>query len=95
MKKIMTVKSQWLWIAMLCFLSLGAFLIAGCAGRTSTSTVTTQTTNGTSGSDSTRSVTTQKEVTTSAHPRGVIGGVFYTLGQVIIFPFRVIGNLFS
>ena len=88
-------KYQWLWIAMVCFISLSALWIAGCAGKTSTSTVTTETTGGALGSGSVSSVTTDKEVVTSAHPRGVIGGLFYTIGQIIIFPFRVIGNLFS
>ncbi len=87
-------KQQWFWIAMICFISLSAFCIAGCAGKTTTSTITTSSDDGSVSGNST-SVTTQKEVTTSAHPRGIVGGVFYTLGQVIIFPFRVIGNLFS
>ena len=94
MKKKKT-KYQWLWIAMVCFISLGALWIAGCAGKTSTSTVTTQTTDGAFGSGTSSSVTTQKEVETSAHPRGVIGGLFYTIGQVLIWPFKVIGSLFS
>jgi len=89
------LKHRWLLMAMVCFISLGVVSTVGCAGRTKTSTVTTQTTNGASGSGSKSSVTTQKEVVTDAHPRGVIGGVFYTIGQVLIFPFKVIGNLFS
>ncbi len=87
-------KHRWLLMVMVCLISFGAVSTAGCAGRTKTSTVTTQTTNGGSGS-STSSVTTQKEVSTDAHPRGVIGGVFYTIGQVLIWPFKVIGSLFS
>ncbi len=94
MKKIMKNKNQWLWIALVCFISLGAFCIAGCAGRTTTSTVTTQTTDGVLGNASSSSVTTQKQVETSAHPRGVIGGLFYTIGQILIWPFKVIGSLF-
>ena len=91
----MKSKPSWFLIAMMCAISLSALSItAGCAGRTHTSTVTTQTTNG-AGSASTSSVTTQKEVVTDAHPRGVIGGLFYTIGQVLIFPFRVLGSLFS
>ncbi len=93
MKRIMGFfKQRWLLMAMVGLISVSAVSAAGCAGKTKTSTVTTQTTNGTG---STSSVTTQKEVTTSAHPRGVIGGIFYTIGQVLWFPFRVIGNLFS
>ena len=96
MKKIIEgLKHRWLLAAMVCLISLSAVSAAGCAGRTKTSTVTTQTTDGASGSGSTSSVTTQKEVTTSAHPRGVVGGIFYTAGQILIFPFRVIGALFS
>jgi len=96
-KKIMEVlKHCGLSMVMVCLLSLGMVSTAGCAGKTKSSTVT-QTTNGVSGSGSTSisSVTTQKEVVTDAHPRGVIGGIFYTIGQILWFPFRVIGNLFS
>jgi hypothetical protein len=92
MKKIMGLKNCWLLMAMVCLISLGAVSMTGCAGSTKTSTVTTQTTNGASGGSSTTSVTTQKE--TSAHPRGVIGGLFYTIGQVLIWPFKAIGSLF-
>ena len=84
-------KYRWLLAAMVCLISFGALSTLGCAGKTSSSTVTTQTTGGGSG---TSSVTTEREVTTSAHPRGVIGGIFYTIGQVLIWPFKVIGSLF-
>ena len=84
---IRILKYRWLLMAMVCLISLGAISTSGCAGRTKTSTVT-QTTNSDAGS--TTSVTTEKEVVTDAHPRGVIGGLFYTIGQVILFPFRVI-----
>ena len=92
MKKIMGIKHRWLVMAMVCLASLGAVSMTGCAGSTKTSTVTTQTANGSSGGGSTTSVTTQKE--TSAHPRGVIGGLFYVIGQILIWPFKVIGSLF-
>lgn len=93
MKKIIGIlKHSWLLIALVCFVSFGAVSIAGCAGSSKTSTVTTQTTNGGSGGGSTTTVTTQKE--TSAHPRGVIGGLFYTIGQILIWPFKLIGSLF-
>jgi hypothetical protein len=92
MKKIMGIKHRWLVTALVCLISLGAISMAGCAGSTKTSTVTTQTTNGASGGGSTTSVTTQKE--TSAHPRGVIGGLFYVIGQVLIWPFKAIASLF-
>lgn len=95
MKKIMRMKQNWVVIVMVCFISLGVVAMTGCAGKTKTSTVTTQTTSGAVGGGSTSSVTSEKEVVTDAHPRGVIGGVFYTIGQVLIFPFRVIGNLFT
>jgi len=81
-------------MAMVCLMSVGAVSMSGCAGSTKTSTVTTQTTDGTSGGGSTTSVTTQKETETSAHPRGVIGGLFYTIGQVLIWPFKAIASLF-
>jgi len=89
----MGIKHSWLLMAMVCLISLGAVSTTGCAGRTKTSTVTTETTNGASGSTS--SVTTKKEVVTDAHPRGVIGGLFYTLGQILVWPFKAIGSLFS
>ncbi|MFA5160589.1 MAG: hypothetical protein WC484_08825, partial [Candidatus Omnitrophota bacterium] len=73
MEKIMGLKNHWLLMAMVCLISLGAVSTVGCAGKTKTSTVTMQTTTGTPGGGSTSSVTTQKEVETSAHPRGVIG----------------------
>lgn len=94
-KTIEVLRPRWLLMAMVCLISLGAVSTAGCAGRTKTSTVTTQTTNGSPGSGTTSYVTTQEEVVSDAHPRGVIGGVFYTIGQVLIFPFKVIGSLFS
>lgn len=95
MKKILEVMTHSLILmAMIGVLSLGAFSVAGCAGKTKTSTVTTQTADGLPVSGSTTSVTTQKVVVTDAHPRGVIGGVFYTIGQVLIWPFKVIGSLF-
>jgi hypothetical protein len=90
MKKIQGMKQGLVLMALICLISMGAVSTTGCAGKT-TSTVT-ETTNGTaSGGTNTTSVTTQ----TSAHPRGVIGGLFYTLGQVILFPFKVIGSLFT
>jgi len=92
MGKIVGVKHRWLVMVMVCFISLGAVSMAGCAGSTKTTTVTTQTTSGTSGGRSTTTVTTQKE--TSSHPRGVIGCLFYTIGQILIWPFKVIGSLF-
>ncbi len=95
MKRRIEVKYCWLVVVMACFISLSAISMTGCAGRTKTSTVTTETTSGTLGNSGTSSVTTQKEVETSAHPRGVIGGIFYTIGQVIIWPFKFIGSLFS
>ncbi len=80
-------------MVMVGLISFGALSVTGCAGKTKTSTVTTQTTDGLSGSSST--ITTQKAVETSSHPRGVIGGTFYLIGQVLIWPFKVIGSLFS
>lgn len=89
------LKQRWLLILMMCFLSLGAVSTSGCAGRTRSSTVTTQTTTSGINPVSASSVTTHNESVTDAHPRGVIGGVFYTIGQVIVWPFKVIGSLFS
>lgn len=78
-----------------CLISFGTLSTTGCAGKTRTSTTTTETTDGHAGGGSTNSVTTKNEVTTDAHPRGVIGGLFYTVGQILIWPFKVIGSLFS
>jgi len=94
-KTIDIFKQRWLLIAMMCFLSLAAVSTSGCAGKTRTSTVTTQTTTSGSSPVSTSSVTTKNERVTDAHPRGVIGGIFYTVGQVIVWPFKVLGSLFS
>ena len=92
MKKIREMfRHRWLLMVMAGLVSLGAVSIAGCAGSTKTSTVTT-TTEGVSGGGTT-SVTTETQET-SAHPRGVIGGIFYTIGQVLIWPFKLIGSLF-
>lgn len=94
MKKMTGINSRWIVAAIVCLISVGTLsTTVGCAGRTKSSTVTTQVTDGGAGTSS--SVTTQNEVVTDAHPRGVIGGIFYTIGQILIFPFRVIGNLFS
>jgi len=96
MKKIIEgLKRSGCLIAVLLLMSLASVSTAGCAGRTRTTTVTTETTNGAVGGGSTTSVTTQKNQETDSHPRGVIGGLFYTVGQVILWPFKVIGSLFS
>lgn len=92
MKKIAGLKQHWFLLVMVCLMSFGAVSMTGCAGSNKTTTVTTQTTEGASGSAGTTTVTTEKE--TSAHPRGVIGGLFYVIGQVLIWPFKVIGSLF-
>ena len=96
MKKItQALRHSWLLMAMMCLASFGAIAVTGCAGKTNTSTVTTEVTGGSANGGSVSSVTTQKEVETSAHPRGVIGGTFYVIGQILIWPFKVIGSLFS
>ncbi|PIQ87107.1 MAG: hypothetical protein COV74_02150 [Candidatus Omnitrophica bacterium CG11_big_fil_rev_8_21_14_0_20_45_26] len=93
MKKLTGIKHYLFWMALVSITGSGVITTVSCAGRTSTSMTTTQTTQGELGSS--RSVTTEKEVVTDAHPRGVIGGIFYTIGQVILFPFKLIGSLFS
>ena len=93
-KMIRAFKYGWFLMALVCLIGLGTLSIAGCAGRTRTTTVTTQTTTENPGGGRTSSVTTDREVKTSAHPHGVIGGIFYTIGQVLIWPFKVIGSLF-
>jgi len=94
MKKIIrALQHRWFLTALTCVIGFGAMSLTGCSGRSETSTVTTHTTSGVSGGST--SVTTDRGVVTEARPRGIIGGVFYTIGQVLIFPFRVIGSLFS
>jgi len=95
MGNIMRINRSWILMALVGLLSFGAVSTSGCAGRTKTSTVTTETTSGAASGGGSSSVTTQKEEVTSAHPRGVIGGIFYTIGQVIVWPFKVLGSLFS
>ncbi len=95
MKIITGINQRWAALALVCFLSFGAVTTSGCASKSKTTTVTTTTTNDSSVSGDTTSVTTQQSEEVAAHPRGIIGGVFYTIGQVLLFPFRVIGNLFS
>jgi len=85
-------KYLWPGVVLICLASFGAMTLTGCAGKTKTSTVTT--TSGVSGVGETTSVTTEHETVTDAHPRGVIGGIFYTIGQVLLWPFKVIGSLF-
>lgn len=95
MKKVTEIlRRNWLLMVMVCLISFGAVSVTGCAGRTKSATVTTQTTSGAPYSSST-TTTTQNETETSAHPRGVIGGTLYVIGQVLIWPFKVIGSLFS
>lgn len=97
MQKAIKIKCRWFVFVIMCLMSFTVISLSGCVGKTKTSTVTTQTTNETSGSGNANSVTTQteKEVVTDARPRGVIGGIFYTIGQVLIWPFKAIGSLFS
>lgn len=38
---------------------------------------------------------TTTETTTTTTNRGVVGTVFYVIGEVIAFPFKLIGGLFS
>ena len=94
MKKRMRFKQCWLGGIVVCLLSLSVISMAGCAGRTRTSTVTTQTTTVAPGSGTPNSVTTRTEEVTSSRPHGVIGGFFYTVGQILMIPFRLIGSLF-
>ena len=94
MKRILESKDRWFLAVLVCLISLGAISATGCAGRTKTSVVTTQTTTAAPGSGNTGSVTTRTEEVTSSRPHGVIGGFFYTVGQILMLPFRLIGSLF-
>ena len=95
MRKIEEMRRKCFVFVLLGLISLSALSVSGCAGRTKTSTVTTETSSGVLAPSTTTSVITQKEVETSAHPRGVIGGTFYVIGQVLLWPFKAIGSLFS
>jgi hypothetical protein len=97
MKNVMRLTRCSFLIALVCIISLGTLSVSGCAGKTKTTTTTftTQAGSQTMPTDNTTSVTTQDVVETQSHPRGIVGGLLYTIGQVIIFPFRVIGSLFT
>jgi len=89
-------KYHWQLFAMACCLTFGALAVPGCtAAGTKTTTTTTETTNAGPASDThSTTVTTREDEETGARPHGIIGGIFYTIGQVLIFPFKVIGSLF-
>jgi hypothetical protein len=85
--------------------------VLGCATRSQTThvrstndpadaTVTTTSDDGTTRTtvrDNDEQVTTAKTTTTTetAGDGGIFGGVFHLLGEVLAFPFRVIGGVFD
>jgi beta-lactamase regulating signal transducer with metallopeptidase domain len=92
--KIETLKHRWLMITLAGLIGLAAASTTGEAASSNVSTVTTQTTSGAPGNTSTSSVTTQREVVTETHHGGLIGGLVYTIGEVVTIPFKIIGSLF-
>jgi len=92
--KIEALKYRWLMIMLVVFIGMAAVSTAGYTESTNISTVTTQTTSGVPGRNSTSSVTTQREVVTESHHGGLIGGLVYTVGEVVTIPFKILGSLF-
>lgn len=96
MENVSKLFYRWLIVVMVGVVGIFLLSTTGCTGssKTVTTTVTTQNPDESAVSSSTSSVTTEEEVTTGTRPHGVIGGLFYTIGQVLIWPFKVIGSLF-
>jgi len=73
----------------------------GCATRSQTTTRTTTTDSADQADASTagRDTTTVTEKTTSTttpqSDGGIFGGAFHLLGEILAFPFRVIGSIFD
>jgi hypothetical protein len=97
MRNIIVLKKRIFLAVLVCFITIGTVSVIGCARDTkaTTTTVTTLHDDRTADGTNRTSVTTEKDVESEMRPRGVIGGLFYTIGQVLIFPFRVIGSLFT
>ncbi|HYL58837.1 MAG TPA: hypothetical protein VEU51_08190 [Candidatus Acidoferrales bacterium] len=61
----------------------------GCATRTTETTVSRPDSYGDSESSSTTTTTT---VTTADEPDSVLGATLHAVGEVILFPFRLVGD---
>ena len=93
-------------VCVLIGLAMGVQLLTGCASNSKTyketTTVTTAPADGSTAvtESSYQTSTTVKEETTSASTQapsdgGIFGGVFHLLGEILAFPFRVIGGIFD
>ena len=80
------------------FLLLG---FSGCSSHRKTTTTTTDTASESvsittvPAAESTTTATTTTTTETEAEPHGLIGGFFHFLGDVIAFPFRLLGGMFD
>ena len=86
-------------ISVFVILFLASQLI-GCATRhqTTTRTTTTDSAGEVDASTTDRETTVTEKTTTSTEPQsdgGIFGGFFHLLGEVLAFPFRVIGSVFD
>lgn len=84
------------------FIALAVVMVifTGCAthSRThrETATVTNSSTAGTASAtpaDGTTTTVHEESTTTEEHPRGIIGGTVHVIGQILAFPFKVIGGV--
>ena len=79
---------RWTLIPAVCLLVIG--LAAGCASS-SEKTVKSETTT----SPTSQTTVVEKETThTDGGHRGVLGGAFHVVGEVLAFPFEVIADVF-
>ena len=79
---------RWMLIPAACLLVIS--LAAGCASS-SEKTVKSETIT----SPTSQTTVVEKETThTDAGHRGVVGGVFHVVGEILAFPFEVIADVF-
>lgn len=101
-KRIVSMKhGQILGLFLMALLAL--FLTTGCAGKSrtykETRTVTAQpsasesTTSASSVSTESTTTVEQTETPEGSRPQGVLSGVVHAVGQIIAFPFKVIGGI--
>ena len=77
---------------------LGLPIISGCAtSKTTTTTETTVSKDKLPATEQTTetTTTTQTETTKEEPHRSIVGGTLHVIGQIIAFPFRMIGKAFS
>jgi ABC-type oligopeptide transport system substrate-binding subunit len=69
-----------------------ALAVAGCSTHQETTQTTSTTTPAYTDDSTPPPQTTTTTTTTSNEPDSVVGSVFHTVGTVILFPFRLIGD---